>query len=135
MKQLIAFLVMLFSASAMYAQDVITLRTGETINAKVVEVGINEIRYYKSDNPDGPVYITSKTDLVQIAYANGSKDVFKTQPSQPASQTRAYYRRARRGYYLPHMYSIITPHIDLGHHGILGGHHGGGHYGHYGGHH
>ena len=129
MKQLFAILVMLFSASMLYAQDIITLRTGETVNGKVAEVGINEIRYYKSDNPDGPLYVTGKSDVVQITYANGTKDVFKTQPSQPVAQTRAYSRRVRRGYYLPYVYPIITPHIDLGHHGIFGGHHGGGHHG------
>lgn len=47
MKQLFAFLVMLFSASMLFAQDVITLRSGETINGKVAEVGTTEIRYYK----------------------------------------------------------------------------------------
>jgi hypothetical protein len=53
MKQLFAFLVMLFSASMLFAQDVITLRSGETINGKVAEVGTTEIRYYKADNADG----------------------------------------------------------------------------------
>jgi len=34
MKQLFAFVVMLLSASILYAQDIITLRSGETINGK-----------------------------------------------------------------------------------------------------
>jgi hypothetical protein len=133
MKQLFAILVMLFSASIIYAQDIITLRTGETINSKVAEVGVNEIRYYRSDNPDGPMYVTTKAEVAQIVYANGTKDVFKAQTSQPVGQTRRYYRDGRRNYYLPYVYPIITPHIDFGHHGYFEGHHGGGHYG--GGHH
>lgn len=76
MKQLFAFLVMLLSASMLFAQDVITLRSGETINGKVAEVGTTEIRYYKADNADGPVYVASKSEVVQIVYANGTKDVF-----------------------------------------------------------
>lgn len=135
MKQLFAFLVMLFSASILYAQDIITLRTGETINGKVAEVGINEIRYYKSDNPDGPVYVTNKSDVAQIAYANGTKDVFNTQTSNPNPESGVYPRRYRRGLYLPYVYPIITPHIDLGHHGIFGGHHGSHHGIHHVGHH
>ncbi len=79
MKQLFAVLVMLLSASMLFAQDVITLRSGETINGKVAEVGTTEIRYYKVDNADGPVYVASKSDVVQIVYANGTKDVFNTQ--------------------------------------------------------
>ena len=130
MKQLFAFLVMLFSASMLFAQDVITLRSGETINGKVAEVRTTEIRYYKSDNADGPVYVASKSDVVQIVYANGTKDVFNTQaaPNQNAVNQN-YSWRYRRGYYRPFVYPIIIPHIDLGHHGYSG-HHGG-----HGGHH
>lgn len=129
MKQLFAILVMLFSASMLYAQDIITLRNGETINGKVTEVGVNAISYYKSDNPDGPVYVTSKSDIMQIVYANGTKDVFKIQGSQVPAQSRVYGRRAGRGFYRPYVYPIIIPHIDLGHHGYFGGHYGGGHHG------
>lgn len=130
MKQLFVILVMLFSASMLYAQDIITLRTGETINGKVAEVGTTEVRYYKADNADGPVYVTSKADVTQIVYANGSKDVFNTQVNKNQSlTTNNYFRRYRRGYSRPFLYPIITPHIDLGHHGYFGGHHGGGHHG------
>lgn len=129
MKQLFAFFVMLFSASMLYAQDIITLKNGETINGKVTEVGVNEIRYYKSDNPDGPVYVANKFDIAQVVYANGNKDVFTTQASGPYTQTRGYKRRGRRNFYSPYVYPIIIPHIDLGHHGFFGGHYGGGHHG------
>jgi hypothetical protein len=76
MKQLLVFIMMLLSASFVYAQDIITLRTGETINAKVSEVGINEVRYFKSSNINGPVYVAAKADISQIVYENGNKDVF-----------------------------------------------------------
>ena len=134
MKQLFAFLVMLFSASMLYAQDIITMRSGETINCKVTEVGTVEIRYYKSDNIDGPVYVTNKSDIVQITYANGAKDVFNTQTTNTIEQARVYNRPARRGGYRPYIFPVIIPHIDLGHHGIFGGHHGH-HYSHHHGHH
>lgn len=129
MKQLFAFLVMLLSASMLQAQDIITLRSGQNINGKVAEVGVNEIRYYKSDNPDGPVYVTSKAEVTQILYANGTKDFFNTQPSQYPAQPGTYNRQNSRNNYRPYVYPIIVPHIDLGHHGIFGGHHGGGHHG------
>ena len=130
MKQLFAILVMLLSASMLYAQDVITLRSGETINGKVAEVGISEIRYYKADNVDGPVYVANKSDIVQIVYGNGSKDVFTAQAStNQNAATQNYSRNYRRGYNRPFLFPIITTHIDLGHHSIrghpsYGGHHG-----------
>jgi len=125
MKQLFAFVVMLLSASMLYAQDIITLRSGETINGKVAEVGTTEIRYYKSDNADGPVYVTNKSDVVQIVYANGAKDVFNTKIATNQNvQSQNYSRQYRRGYRRPLLYPIITPHIDLGHRSFFGGHHG-----------
>lgn len=131
MKQLFAFVVMLLSASILFAQDVITMHSGETINGKVAEVGTTEIRYYKADNADGPLYVASKSEVAQIVYANGTKDVFQAQAAQPIARTRVYGKRTGRGFYRPYVYPIITPHIDFGHYGIFGGHHGG----HYRGHH
>lgn len=133
MKQLFAFTVMLLSASFLSAQDMITLRTGETINGKVAEVGTTEIRYYKSSNINGPVYVATKTEISQIIYENGSKDVFTAtqQPAkvivqQAAPQTVYVEQPVRRrnfwnsGFWYP----VVTTHIDLGHHGgFYGGHH------------
>ena len=125
MKQLFAVLAMLLlSASMLYAQDIIILKNGETINGKVTEVGVNEIRYYKSENLDGPVYVTNKLEIAQIAYANGNKDIFTAPSPAPVSQTNGYIKGGRRYFYRPFWYPVIIPHIDLGHHGFLKGHHG-----------
>lgn len=142
MKQLFVFTMMLLSVSFVYAQDVITLRTGETINAKVSEVGINEVKYLKSSNVNGPVYVAVKADISQILYENGTKDVFNSTSQtpttvivqQPAPQTvyvqQPVYRRNfwNSGWGHP----FIVSHIDIGHHGgyYYGGHHRG-----HGGHH
>ena len=140
MKQLFVFMLML-SASMLYAQDIITLKTGETINGKVSEVGINEVKYYKSSNLQGPLYVAAKTEVSQIVYENGSKDVFASQTpntvvvQQAVPQTviieQSYRRRNfwNSGLWL---YPIVSTHIDLGYHGgfYYGGHHGG-HHGHH----
>jgi hypothetical protein len=134
MKQLFVFIVMLLSASFLKAQDIITLRTGETINGKVAEVGTTEIRYYKSSNINGPLYVTTKADISQIVYENGSKDVF-TAAQQPATvivqqavpQTVYVEQPVRRRNFWNNglWYPVVTTHIDLGHHGgFYGGHHG-----------
>jgi hypothetical protein len=134
MKQLFAFLVMLFSASMLYAQDIITLRSGETINGKVAEVGTTEIRYYKSSNINGPVYVAAKSDIRQIVYENGSKDIFThtQKPTtvivpQPVPQIVYVEQPVRRRSFWNNgwWYPVVTTHIDLGHHGgFYGGLHG-----------
>ncbi|MBP5505786.1 MAG: hypothetical protein J6X89_06775 [Bacteroidales bacterium] len=77
MKRIILLTVLLFAGCLWAgAQDVITTRKGEDIKAKVVEVGIDEVKYIKADNPDGPTYIIRRGDLLMIRYANGDKDIF-----------------------------------------------------------
>ncbi len=72
------------------AQDVITLKSGEDINVKVLEVGSNDVKYKKSDNPDGPSYTLLKSEVFMIKYQNGSKDVFNSTPAPtPAPATSA----------------------------------------------
>ncbi len=154
MKQLITVLMLVFSASILKAQDVITLKSGEVINGKVTEVGINELKYYKAANPQGPVYVLSKADVAQVQYQNKTIEVFNNsityyngpspvangsnnqQPNvvvieQPVPQTiyvqRPYYRLNFWPYVVTH--ELFDTHLSFGggHHGYYSGHHGGHH--------
>lgn len=58
------------------AQDVITLKTGQELNAKVLKVGTTEIEYKRSDNLEGPSYTIQKKELYAIKYQNGTIDMF-----------------------------------------------------------
>ena len=52
--------------------DLIMLKNGEEINAKVTEIGSSEIKYKLCDNLEGPVYTLNKQDVFKIKYANGT---------------------------------------------------------------
>jgi hypothetical protein len=65
------------------AQDIITLKTGEEIKAKVNEVELNLIKYTKFDDQSGTVYTVYKADVFMIKYENGSKDVFDYHEAKP----------------------------------------------------
>ncbi|GHT58889.1 hypothetical protein FACS18945_5060 [Bacteroidia bacterium] len=69
-----------------FAQDVITLKSGNEIQALVQEIGIDEVKYKKYDNQEGPSYTLKKSEIFMIKYANGSKDVFANEPA-PAKKT------------------------------------------------
>lgn len=64
------------------AQDVIVMKNGDELNAVVLEVGTESIKYKKYDNQQGPTYSIDKTDVFMIRYENGSKDVFNTQKEE-----------------------------------------------------
>ncbi len=128
-KQLIGLLTLILSISVVHAQDEITLKTGETITAQVSEVGVNEIKYYKADNLQGPLYVAAKAEVMQIVYKNGSKDVFSSSSvnnviMQQQPQTVIVQQTARAGY-RPVVRFPLFAHIDLGHsnYGYYGGHH------------
>lgn len=74
---LFLFFFLLFAAPAsLFAQDVIYKADGTKIEAKVLEIGISEIRYKVFTNQDGPVYVISKNDVALITYQNGTHELF-----------------------------------------------------------
>jgi hypothetical protein len=64
--------------------DQIVLRNGDVIEAKIKEVGVNEIKYKKCDRPDGPDYTISKRDVLSIKYSTGDVERFNA-ASAPSS--------------------------------------------------
>jgi len=58
--------------------DVMTLKNGEDVNVKILEITSIEIKYKKCDLPDGPLYVIKKSDVFMIKYSNGTKEIFKS---------------------------------------------------------
>ena len=58
------------------AQDIILKTDGTEIQAKVTEVGIEDVKYHRFDNLTGPVYNLKKSEIFMITYQDGHKDVF-----------------------------------------------------------
>lgn len=57
--------------------DLITLRNGNEIKAKVIEINQSTVKYKSCENLGGPLFVESIENIFMINYANGSKDVFK----------------------------------------------------------
>jgi len=73
----LALVLVVMASINLFSQDIIVLRNGDEIKAKVNEVGQSEIKYNKFDNLTGPVYSIKKSEVFMIRYENGSKDVFQ----------------------------------------------------------
>jgi len=78
----LSFIVLCFGI-CLNAQDIITLKNGDEIQALVQEVGDVDVKYKKFDNPNGPNYTLKKSEIFMIRYANGSRDVFATESVTP----------------------------------------------------
>jgi hypothetical protein len=83
MNKLCCFFLFTLLAVAAKAQDNIILKSGQEVPAKVLEVSKTEIKYKRTDNPDGPIYTMAAGEVFLIKYANGTKDVLSAQP-QPS---------------------------------------------------
>jgi TM2 domain-containing membrane protein YozV len=93
MKPLLFFAAIFFSSNILFAQDAIIFLNGNEVQAKVTEVTVNEVKYHRFDNPNGPLYTVSKKDIFMIKYENGTKDVIndlsiKQPVPQSASSTQ-----------------------------------------------
>ncbi len=76
MKRVYLTLLTVFFSISLYAQDIITTRSGEDILAKILEISQTEVKYKKHDNQEGPTFTLLKSTLLMIRYDNGSKDIF-----------------------------------------------------------
>ncbi|WP_317897291.1 DUF4190 domain-containing protein [Aurantibacillus circumpalustris] len=59
--------------------DVLVFKDGAEIRGKIIEKNQNEIKYKRCDSPDGPTYISKKSELFMIKYSNGTREVMRVQ--------------------------------------------------------
>jgi hypothetical protein len=94
MKKFYLITAALVCSNVLSAQDIITLKSGDEIKAKVQEIGTDNVKYKKYDNQNGPTYTLMKSDIFMIKYENGDKDVFKgTESAAPVAAAPAALQR------------------------------------------
>lgn len=69
------------------SQDVITLKNGDEIKAKITDVGTDEIKYKKSDS--SPSYTIKKSDVFMIRYQDGTKETFKEEKTSDENTSKS----------------------------------------------
>ena len=103
MKYILLFILFICSSNIIKAQDTLSMRSGENILVKVIEVsnvrlklkntfkgyievGTAEVKYKKLDNLNGPVFSMLKSDLLMIKYQNGTSDDFSKEAQKIKNQ-------------------------------------------------
>jgi hypothetical protein len=74
-KQLYTLVLFVLGIGWAQAEDIIYMINGTQQKAVVLEINTDEIKYRKSENPDGPVYIVKKSEVQMIEYTNGYRDI------------------------------------------------------------
>ena len=82
-----ALLILFFcSTNLLFAQDLIVLKNGHEIRAKVSEITSTEIKYRKLDYPDGRIETVSLTEVISIKYQDGTRIVIKNKSSSSSER-------------------------------------------------
>jgi len=74
--------------SISYSQDLIMLKNGSKVEAKVVEITSTSIKYYKFDQQDGPIRILEKHEVSEIVYENGESEKFNVSAPAPRQSSQ-----------------------------------------------
>jgi len=89
MKKYIKLLVLLIALGlcpkTIFSQDMIYKVNGDSIKAKITEVGTNAISFKKFNKLDGPTYVENKADIVMIKFSSG--EIQKFAKAVPTSTT------------------------------------------------
>lgn len=96
--------------------DVLIFKDGSEVKVKVTEVGLNDIKYKRCNNLDGPNHISRKNEIFMIKYANGTKEVVKSEAAEPIktyqpqqrTPTKTYNNKSR------HLHPLAIPSFALG---------------------
>ena len=90
----ILFVILLFSTTCVFAQDVIVKKDGSTILSKVIEIGTSEVKYKKFSNQNGPTYSIVKSDVQTINYENGEREDFSQNTGMVQKKIHVRTRRS-----------------------------------------
>ena len=69
------FSILIASVFSANAQDIITLRNGDEIRARVSEISATEIKYKRFENLDGPTIVVARSEIFAINYENGTREL------------------------------------------------------------
>lgn len=72
----------LFTSMVTIAQDVIVTTDAKKIDAKIIEVSKEQIKYKDFDNLDGPTFILDVQEISSIIYSNGKVVLYNNQPAK-----------------------------------------------------
>jgi len=108
MKNLLFITICMLSGLSVLAQDKIYKKDKSVIECKVVDIGLNEVKYLESDLDDGPTISVAVDDLIKIVLSNGRVLEFKNPLTDPAS-----YANDKKKAFKLHFLSPLSEHLSF----------------------
>lgn len=96
--KLLTVVMLCFFSLQSFSQDIITKNDGTDIEAKILEVTPDEIKFKKFDNQNGPTFTLLISELVMVRYENGTRDIFNQNNSNSiTSESNDLYELIEKG--------------------------------------
>lgn len=92
-KLLLSLLFVTAGVATLSAQDRIVKTDSTQVEARVLEISPEQIRYKRYSNPDGPTYVLPVGVVEYIRYANGDVDRFRPAQPQPPQEPEQQARQ------------------------------------------
>lgn len=86
MPKYLLFFLLIVIANVCISQDIITTMDKKVIQCKVLEVGIDKVRYKNTNIKKSPVFEILKSDIRSIRYSNGYIEKYNTSPTDTLNQ-------------------------------------------------
>lgn len=83
MKTILFMLFILLGINRVFSQDTIRFLNNTIKVVKVTEINVDDIKYKRFDNLDGPLYVSSKSEIESIKFSNGLVETFKPSENKP----------------------------------------------------
>lgn len=84
MKNIYLLLILLGLAATAQSQDKIYKKGGEIIEARITEVGTDEIKYRVFSDQSGPMYSLDKDRIIKVVYENGRVETYQSNLKDPS---------------------------------------------------
>ena len=78
--------------------DVIILKNGQEIQAKVLEVGQTEVKFKNCDNQSGPTFSKNKSEIFMIKYPNGTSTVMEESKSNSSKVSETFTDKTNKSF-------------------------------------
>lgn len=101
-RSLLSLVFLLTVVVSAHAQDKLIKRNGRILEGKVTEVGVKEIRYQTSQDPNSAKFVIRKAELERIEFGNG--EIFMISEREPVKKEEP----AKRSYGTDYGRNILT---------------------------
>ena len=78
---IVALIIILFGSSTLYAEDIITLKSGESLRVIITKVTPTTVMFKIFGDSQGPTCSIEKAKIYMIKYENGSKEIIGEEQS------------------------------------------------------